>query len=230
MGALCVRVKNGEVKLERAINGVAVILVPGYIYPLPIAHPREITGLDGNNSVDSNGENPGGLIWWYDRRKKPIDLEIISRDALMANRMVREQIMARVRTRLDAELGRGYSEKEKARLAHRKLPGGRRIDPDDYLLETFNGMVSEKEQIKDLPPRDIDAPKGCTAKPLETDKDGDKLDLPHTTCRHCGHDFPTQKKRKLHVISVHKARRSRAKQKWRAVMDQSSLVADERPL
>lgn len=217
MAALCVRVKRGETKLERMVGGIPIILVEGYTYNLPIDHPRDVQSLDGSSTVDVNSENPAGLIWWLDTKATPVDLDLISRDALQGSKARRAQVMARVRARIDSELGKAYSDQEHARASR-----SARMDPDKHLLAIYNGIVHEDQQIDEdtLPSRDIEAPKGrgVTRSPMEKDEDGEALDLPPNVCVGCAHKFETRKKMLAHKRSVHDARRSKAKNEWKSKM------------
>lgn len=224
MSCLVVQVKHGEQKLERLIAGVPVILLPGYEYKLPIGHPREIYGLDGTSSTDSLGANPAGLIWRYEKDMKPMDLNEISRTAVMASRMRRAQVMARVRVRLDNELGKGWSDVEAARMERTKM------DPDEHLLEMYNNIVAEDDKIEELPSRSMTPPKSVKRVRLETDEDDEPLNLPMSVCRMCGHKFKTRKLMQAHKRAVHDARKSKAKRKFHEGMDGKTVSFIEEAL
>lgn len=212
-GALLVWLQDLTGKLHRMVDGIAIILRGGYIYPLPVRDLTQILAADGR-TIHLEGDDPKGLGFMWDPTAEAMneaELDEISVSELEAHRMQLETTLQKVRMEVDAVSGLGTYDKLWARGAKRtRLPIGtgkkfrrvKRAGSEGSLHEVrrhyFNVLPAKHRTLAEIP--DITPPMPKTIEKLE----GDPL-----YCPKCGNVQPSRGELRKHDKLEHEQRRRR---------------------
>lgn len=208
-GALLVWLQDRTGKLHRMVDGIAIVLRGGYIYPLPVRDLTQVQAADGR-TIHEPGEDPKGLGFMWDPTATPLTLAELERLSIAELEAHREQLdvqLQRVRMEIDGVSGAGTFDKLYRRGAKRTrltLPDGtvkrvKRAGAEGSLYEVrrhYFGVVPEAKRSFEVIPA-LTPPMPDCIEVLE----GDPL-----FCAKCGSVQPSLGELQKHAKLIHEQR------------------------